>query len=128
MGQGPVTGGSLPLTNMVRRSYRMYHEGEPRWEFVPDSTRDLGNLFFLIQGGTSPGEMDRFFSHDYRNATITVFYRDYSNEVIQGAIERAKAFIDENPMEHVRFRLAGGVVGGRAAGAGDAHGAGGGGR
>ena len=111
MEQGPDTGGSLTLTNMVRRCYRMYHEGEPRWEFVPDSPRDLGNLFFLISSGTSPGEMDRYFSRDYRNATITIFYRDYSNDVIKGAIERAKSFIDSHPMEHVRFRLAGGLMG-----------------
>ena len=111
MEQGPDTGGSLTLTNMVRRAYRMYHEGEPRWEFVPDNPRDLGNLFFLIQSGTAPGEMDRYFSHDYRNATVTVFYRDYSNEVIKGAIARAKTFIDANPLEHVRFRLAGGLMG-----------------
>lgn len=111
MEQGPDTGGSLTLTNMVRRIYRMYHEAEPRWEFVPDNPRDLGNLFFLIQSGTSPGEMDRYFSHDYRNATVTVFYRDYSNDVIKGAIERAKTFIENNPMDHVRLRLAGGLMG-----------------
>ncbi len=111
MEKGPDTGGSLTLTTMVRRLYRMYHEAEPRWEFVPDSARDLGNLFFLLQGGTAPGEMDRFFSRNYRHATITVFYRDYSNDVIRGAIERAQAFIESNPMEHIRFRLAGGLMG-----------------
>lgn len=111
MEQDSHTGGSLTLTDMVRRAYRMYHEGEPRWEFTPDNPRDLGNLFFLIQSGTSPGEMDRFFSHDYRNATITVFYRAYSNRVIHGAIERARRFIEQNPIEHIRFRLAGGLMG-----------------
>jgi predicted RND superfamily exporter protein len=108
---GPNTGGSLTITNMMRRSYRMYHEGEPRWEFIPDETQHLGNLFFLIQSSTAPGEMDRYFSRDYKNATITVYYRDYSSEVIKGAIQRAKDFIAENPVEHVEFRLAGGLMG-----------------
>jgi predicted RND superfamily exporter protein len=111
MERGPDTGGSLSITSMIRRLYRMYHEAEPRWEFVPDNARDLGNLFFMLQGGTAPGEMDRFFSRDYRNATITVFYRDYSNEVIKNAIERAKTFIANNPVEHIKFRLAGGLMG-----------------
>lgn len=108
---GPNTGGSLTITNMMRRAYRMYHEGEPRWEFIPDETRHLGNLFFLIQSSTAPGEMDRYFSRDYKNATITIYYRDYSSEVIKGAIQRAKDFIAANPLEHVRFRLAGGLMG-----------------
>ncbi len=108
---GPNTGGSLTVTNMMRRVYRMYHEGEPRWEFIPDETRYLGNLFFLIQSSTSPGEMDRYFSRDYKNATITVYYRDYSSEVIKGAIRRAKEFIADNPVEGVEFRLAGGLMG-----------------
>jgi hypothetical protein len=111
MEQGPDTGGSLTVTNMMRRAYRMYHEGEPRWEFIPDETRHLGNLFFLIGSSTSPGEMDRYFSRDYKNATITVFYRDYSSEVIRGAIRRAKEFIAANPLENVTFRLAGGLMG-----------------
>jgi len=108
---GPNTGGSLTIANMMKSAYRMYHEGEPRWEFIPDETRHLGNLFFLIQSSTSPGEMDRYFSRDYKNATITVYYRNYSSEVIKGAIERAKEFIAANPLEHVQFRLAGGLMG-----------------
>ncbi len=111
MEKGPHTGGSITITTMMRRMYRMYHEGEPRWEFVPNEPRDLGNLFFFLQSGTAPGEMDRYFSHDYKNATVTVFYRDYSNETIKGAIARAKAFIEANPIDNIKFRLAGGLMG-----------------
>jgi len=111
MEQGPNTGGSVTITTMLRRIFRMYHEGEPRWEFVPNNPRDLGNIIFTLQGGTAPGEMDRYFSHDYKNATITVFYRDYSNETIKAAIARAKAFIEANPIDGIQFRLAGGLMG-----------------
>jgi uncharacterized protein len=111
MEQSEDTGGSISITNLLKRIFRVYHEGEPRWETLPHETRDLGQLFFTLESSTRPGEMDRFFSPGYRNATVTVFYRSYSNEVIKRAIERAKQFIAANPLEHVRFRLAGGLMG-----------------
>lgn len=111
MERGEDTGGSITITNMIRRIYRMYHEGQPRWEIIPDDPDDLGQLFFMLESSTAPGEMDRFFSRGYEHATVTVFYRSYSNEVIKRAIARAKEFIAANPMEAVRFRLAGGLMG-----------------
>jgi predicted RND superfamily exporter protein len=47
----------------------------------------------------------------WTNATITCFYKDYNNELIHEAIAKAKAFIEANPMERIRFRLAGGLLG-----------------
>jgi len=111
MEQSEDTGGSISITNLLKRIFRVYHEGEPRWETLPDSPRDLSQLFFTLESSTRPGEMDRFFSPGYRNATVTIFYRSYSNEVIKRSISRAKEFIAANPIEHVRFRLAGGLMG-----------------
>ena len=110
MEQSEDTGGSISITNLLKRIFRVYHEGEPRWETLPHETQDLGQLFFTLESSTRPGEMDRFFSPGYRNATVTVFYRSYSNEVIKRSIERAKEFIAANPLEHVHFRLAGGLI------------------
>jgi predicted RND superfamily exporter protein len=111
MEQSEDTGGSITITNLLKRIFRVYHEGEPRWESLPDSPKDLAQLFFTLESSTRPGEMDRFFSSGYQNATVTVFYRSYSNEVITRSIARAKEFIAANPLEHVHFRLAGGLMG-----------------
>src|SRR5262249_29259989 len=63
--------------------------------------------------GTSRGEMDRFFSTDYTNATLTIFYKNYNNEVIHNAIDRAKTYIatQTHPEDSVRYLLAGGLFG-----------------
>ena len=104
-------GGTLTFTNMIKRIYRMFHEGHPKWEMIPESVEHLGQIGFLIASNTSPGEMDRWVDYSWTNATITCFYRDYNNEVIHRCIEKAKEFIDANPVENVRFRLAGGLLG-----------------
>jgi len=104
-------GGTLTFTNMIKRIYRMFHEGHPKWEMIPESVEHLGQIGFLIASNTSPGEMDRWVDYSWTNGTITCFYKDYNNELIHDCIAKAKVFIDENPVEKIRFRLAGGLLG-----------------
>ncbi len=107
----PETGGSITITNLVKRVNRMFHESEPRWELLPRLKVHLQQIFFQLEVSSAPGELARFFSPGYQNATITVFYRQYSNDAIKRARARAREFIEANPLDEVRFRLAGGLMG-----------------
>jgi len=113
MAQGDGAGGALTAGTLLKKIYRTFHEGDPKWEMLPTRDDYVGQLFFLITSGTSRGEMDRFFNPDYTNATITIFYKNYNNEIIHNAINRAKAYIAENsrPQDSVRYLLAGGLLG-----------------
>jgi predicted RND superfamily exporter protein len=113
MEQGDSAGGSMTATTMLKTIFRVFHEGDPKWEMLPTRNDHVGQLFFMLTAGTRRGELDRFFSPDYTNATITVFYRNYDHHTIKGAIERAKQFIatETRPEDPVRYRLAGGLFG-----------------
>ncbi len=106
-------GGSLTFTNMVKRIYRMFHEGHPKWEVIPDNPKHLGQIGFMLSGNMKPGEMDRWLDLSWSNATVNLFYRDYDNEAITQTIEKAKAYIENHSKESdkVHFRLAGGILG-----------------
>jgi predicted RND superfamily exporter protein len=104
-------GGTLTFTNMIKRIYRMFHEGNPKWEMIPETVEHLGQIGFLIASNTSPGEMDRWVDYSWTNATITCFYKNYNNELIHNCIAKAQEFIDAHPLEKIRFRLAGGLLG-----------------
>jgi predicted RND superfamily exporter protein len=113
MEQGEGTGGSLTATTLLKKVFRTFHEGDPKWEILPTRDDHVGQLFFLLTSATRRGEMDRFFDIGYTNATIAVFYKDYDNTIIHDSIARAKGYIeqytsDEDP---VRYRLAGGLLG-----------------
>lgn len=113
MEQGEGAGGSMTATTMLKTIFRVFHEGDPKWEMLPTRNDHVGQLFFMLTAGTRRGELDRFFSPDYTNATITVFYKNYDHETIKGAIERAKEYIATHtkPDDSVRYRLAGGLFG-----------------
>jgi len=113
MEQGENAGGSMTATTMLKTVFRAFHEGDPKWEMLPTKDRYVSQLFFMLTAGTRRGEMDRFFTPDYTNATLTVYYKKYDNDTIQHAIARAKEYIANNtsPDDDVRYRLAGGLFG-----------------
>jgi predicted RND superfamily exporter protein len=56
-------------------------------------------------------DLDSFIDKNSQDATITVYYKDYNHATVVGSIDRARQFIEENPVENINFRLAGGLLG-----------------
>jgi uncharacterized protein len=106
-------GGAMSATTMLKRIFRTFHEGDPKWETLPTTSDHVGQLFFLLTGNSSRGEYDRFFDMSMTNATLTIFYKDYNHEIIKNSIAKAKQFIAEETTEDdsVRYLLAGGLLG-----------------
>jgi hypothetical protein len=106
-----LVGGGITITSMVRRLYQMFQEGIPKWAIIPDNPRDVGNIFFQFLNTLGSDDLDRFIDKDSQNATITIFYKDYNHETVVGSIDMARQFIEQNPVENINFRLAGGLLG-----------------
>src|SRR5947208_1589883 len=113
MAERPEVGGTVTATSLLKKIFRTFHEADPKWEILPTRDDHVGQLFFLLTSGTRRGEMDRFFDISYTNATIAVFYKDYTHETIEHSIARAKEYIAAHGAEatHVRYRLAGQLIG-----------------
>ena len=111
MEQQPMVGGSITVTTMARRLYQMFQEGIPKWAIIPDNPRDVGNIFYQFLNTIGADDLDTFLDKNSQNATITIFYKDYNHETVVGSIAKAKEFIENNPVENVEFRLAGGLLG-----------------
>jgi predicted RND superfamily exporter protein len=113
MAERPEVGGTVTATTLLKKIFRTFHEADPKWEILPTRNDHVSQLFFLLTSGTRRGEMDRFFDLHYTNATIAVFYKDYTHETIAHSIARAKEYIagQGGEAERVRYRLAGGLIG-----------------
>jgi predicted RND superfamily exporter protein len=109
--QNPMAGGSASGIDVIRQLYRMFEEGIPKWSILPSDSHDVGNMFsyFLMSAGAPA--LERFVDKDLQNATITIFFRDYTHDTIMDALQRAKEYIAANPADKIDFRLAGGLFG-----------------
>lgn len=106
-----LVGGSITVTTMARRLYQMFQEGIPKWAIIPDNPRDVGNIFYQFLNTLGADDLDHFIDKTSQNATITVYYKDYNHETVVGSIDMARKFIENNPVENIEFRLAGGLLG-----------------
>ncbi|HXG19528.1 MAG TPA: MMPL family transporter [Methylomirabilota bacterium] len=107
----PMAGGSVSGVDVIRQLYQMFEEGIPKWAIVPNDAHDVGNMFsyFLMSAGAPA--LERFVDKDLQNATITIFFKDYTHDTIMSALERARQYIASHPAENIDFRLAGGLFG-----------------
>ncbi|MGE0820680.1 MAG: RND family transporter [Candidatus Binatia bacterium] len=104
-------GGSFTAVDMIRRTYQMLEEGIPKWAILPSDVKDVGNMFGFFLQSSGAQALDRLVDKNLQNATITVFFRDYSHDTVTTALQQAHAYIKANPLEDINFRLAGGLFG-----------------
>lgn len=105
-------GGALAITSLAKSITRMFHEDVPKWEIIPDDIDSAGQVIFrIISSAATPSEVERFLSTDYRTTAVTLFYRNYSPEIVARILTRAQAFIAQRQNDLVRFRVGGGILG-----------------
>jgi uncharacterized protein len=105
--------GALTPATLLKKIFRTFHEGDPKWHMLPDRDDHVGQLFFLLTPDARRSDLARFVDPTYTNATITLFYSGYGHETIENAIAEAKRYIaDESKRDDaVRYLLAGGTLG-----------------
>ncbi|MGE0684596.1 MAG: hypothetical protein AB7P69_27275, partial [Candidatus Binatia bacterium] len=105
-------GGVLAITNLTKSLTRMFHEDIPKWEIIPDDINSTGQVIFrIISSAATPSEVERFLSTDYHTTTVTFFYRNYSPDILNRILTRAKAFTAQQQNHIVQFRVGGGILG-----------------
>jgi len=105
-------GGALTITGLAKSITRMFHEDVPKWEIIPDDINSTGQVIFrIISSAATPSEVEKFLSTDYRTTTVTFFYRDYSPEILDRILTRARSFVTQQQNNVVQFRIGGGLLG-----------------
>ena len=107
----PEVGATLSIADLVPVMKRILHEGNPRHEEFGASANENGELLYLFTSGTEPGDMDRFVEPQYKDASVTLFFRDHTGATIRTAVSRIEEFARENAAAPVKIQLAGGLIG-----------------
>jgi predicted RND superfamily exporter protein len=104
-------GVSVTIVDIMKQLSRLFHEGEPKWAFIPDKQKYIAELFYQFTQTSSPGDLDRFVSSDFRYGTVITLFHGYSHDIIMNAINSAKQWTAAHSSENMHFLLAGGLYG-----------------
>jgi predicted RND superfamily exporter protein len=107
----PGAGASVTVIDIMKQLARLYHEGEPKWAFVPDKKKYIAELFYTFTQTGQAGDLDRFLSPDMRYGTVITLFHGYSHDIIMNAIETGKRWTAEHSSGDVHFLFAGGLFG-----------------
>jgi hypothetical protein len=99
------------VIDIVKQLARLFHEGEPKWGFVPDRPKYIAELFYQFTQSGQAGDLDRFLSPDMRYGTIITLFHGYSHDIIMEAIDTGKRWAAEHAGGDVQFLFAGGLFG-----------------
>ena len=111
MSAQPEVAGSYSLADMFPVVQRTLREGNPRYQGMGRTAEENGELAFMMQSGSEPGDLARYTDADYRHGAITLFFHDHKGQTIRTAVERIKAFARAHGTERGEYLLAGGLVG-----------------
>lgn len=111
----PNVGGSVSVMDIVRRVYMQIHEGDPKWDILPRDAPSIGTMMFMFLGSGNPRDFDKYADGNYQKASLTIYYKNKTGTTVSNAIEKIKNFFESNPVEGIKFRLGGGVIGVMAA-------------
>jgi uncharacterized protein len=96
----------------------MFHNGYPKYQSIPVGTELGGNLWYLFDAGTAPGEMERFFAYSphMTSSCIRVMLPDHTYTRLNQIRADIKRFADtrikpDPALSRVSITYLGGVAG-----------------
>src|SRR5437870_3908551 len=92
-------GYSFSLTDILRAVNMVFHELEPKWGVIPNTSRDVAQTFFIFFSGSPPTETAKYVDPSYTPAHVTFFARNHKGDNIARIINRCQEFMSANSMD-----------------------------
>lgn len=109
--RSPHVGSSDSLVDLTRQINTVLHYNDPRWGLLPRSSDEVGGILMVAEHGSEPGDFDRWVNYNFQHGRVTFFLFDHKGDTLRDVIDRATAFIRENPLDGAQFKLASGYAG-----------------
>lgn len=107
----PEVGGTESVADVIRPVNMLLHEGNPRYFRIGNDQTANAEFLYIAMAGSDPGDIDRFVDRKYRNGAVQMVFRDHKGDTIRTAFQAIRDYQEENPIEGVEYRLAGGLIG-----------------
>lgn len=103
-------------STVIKPFNQMFHYGHPNYYTLPESVEAAGNLWYLFQIGTGPGEMEMYFSSAHANDTVVrILLQDHTAETLDRVQKRLATFFKDMSsradLKDVHVHYLGGLAG-----------------
>lgn len=92
-----LVGKTSSVADIVRRVSHVLHDGDPRFDAVPDQAEAVAQYLFLFEMTGDPDDLSNFVDPDYRKANIWVQLKGGDNRDMEAVEASLQAFVDRDP-------------------------------
>jgi hypothetical protein len=105
-------GGTQSLVLIAKKLNLEYHEGDPKWDIIPEKPEAIGFYFFSYRGVGDPEDFNIFTDPLYKYGNIRIFFKNHMGDTIKRAFKVSNNFLTlQKPLKEAKFKLAGGLIG-----------------
>jgi uncharacterized protein len=109
-----VFAGSWSIAPFVTRLNVEFHDGDPRWTFVPRDRQLLGLLIQMAAMKMESQDFARFADPRFSSTNVVFFFKDHTARTVSAAVDHTREFFAKHGAEIPgvgRFRMASGAIG-----------------
>ena len=88
----PYVGGSVSLLDFIRSTNKTLHAGDPAYDVLPASRRDIGEILFLLSVSGRPELLDEVVNYDYSQANVTFAIKTDHTQRLKEIIDEVHAY------------------------------------
>ena len=108
-----VSRGAWSLVTVLKDINTELHDGDPKWNLIPNDDLLNANLILLFSSKNEPSEFARYTDPLYKIGNTVLFFKDHTPSTIKDVKRVAEEYFKKNPMKikEGKFHFAGGSIG-----------------
>ena len=101
------------LTPIIKNINMVLWEGDPSYQFIPDTTDEVGFNIYMFRSGGEPGDFAAYTNPEWNIGKISIFTSEHSAETVNELMKYGGEFVDNYKFKENEpvIQFAGGQIG-----------------
>ncbi len=101
------------LTPIIKNINMVLWEGDPSYQFIPDTTDEVGFNIYMFRSGGEPGDFAAYTNPEWNIGKISIFTSEHSAETVNELMKYGREFVDNYNFKENEpvIQFAGGQIG-----------------
>lgn len=101
------------LTPIIKNINMVLWEGDPSYQFIPDTSDEVGFNIYMFRSGGEPGDFAAYTNPEWNIGKISIFTSEHSAETVNELMKYGREFVDNYQFKENEpvIQFAGGQIG-----------------